>query len=191
MNTDSLLDHLFRHQSGRIIAHLTRLLGPQHLETAEEAVQEAMLRALQTWPDQGAPQNAPAWLFRVANNAAIDAVRRDKTGGQKSAEFVEELNRSALNIPGDRILKGNSGTASSGSSSCAVTPAFRATAASSSRSRLPAVSTSAKSPAPFLRRTKRSPRSSCAPAGKSASRTSPSTCLTARSCPRGSTQSSR
>src|SRR5262249_21613350 len=101
MNTDALLDHLFRHQSGRIVAHLTRLLGPQYLETAEEAVQETMLRALQTWPQQGAPENRPAWLFRVAHNAAIDAVRRDKTGGLKSAEFVEELNRSALNIPGD------------------------------------------------------------------------------------------
>lgn len=101
MNTETLIDHLFRHQSGRILAHLTRLLGPQHLETAEEAVQEAMLRALQTWPHQGAPENAPAWLFRVAHNAAIDAVRRDKTGGLKNAEFVEALSRSAVNIPGD------------------------------------------------------------------------------------------
>jgi RNA polymerase sigma-70 factor (ECF subfamily) len=100
-NTENLLDHLFRHQSGRILAHLTRLLGPRHLETAEEAVQEAMLRALQTWPHQGAPDNAPAWLFRVAHNAAIDAVRRDMTGGLKSAEFVEALNRSAANTPDD------------------------------------------------------------------------------------------
>jgi RNA polymerase sigma-70 factor (ECF subfamily) len=100
-DTAGLVEHLFRHQSGRILAHLTRVLGPRHLETAEEAVQEAMLRALQTWPQQGVPENAPAWLFRVAHNAAIDAVRRDTTGGLKSAEFVEELNRSALNVPGD------------------------------------------------------------------------------------------
>jgi RNA polymerase sigma-70 factor (ECF subfamily) len=54
-----------------------------------------MLRALQTWPDQGVPENAPAWLFRVAHNAAIDAVRRDRIGGQRSAEFVAALNESA------------------------------------------------------------------------------------------------
>lgn len=54
-----------------------------------------MLRALQTWPDRGVPENAPAWLFRVAHNAAIDAVRRDRIGGQKSGEFVAELNHSA------------------------------------------------------------------------------------------------
>jgi RNA polymerase sigma-70 factor, ECF subfamily len=92
--TADLLEHLFRHQSGRILARLTRLLGPAHLELAEEAVQEAMLRALQTWPDQGVPENAPAWLFRVAHNAAIDAVRRNRIGGRKSAEFLAALNES-------------------------------------------------------------------------------------------------
>jgi len=58
-------------------------------------MQEAMLRALQTWPDHGMPENAPAWLFRVAHNAAIDAIRRDRIGGQKSAELVTALNESA------------------------------------------------------------------------------------------------
>src|SRR5580704_684479 len=100
-STPALLEHLFRHQSGRILAHLTRLLGPAYLELAEEAVQEAMLRALQTWPDQGAPQNAPGWLFRVARNAAIDALRRDRIGDRKSAEFAAALSQSAEIAPGD------------------------------------------------------------------------------------------
>jgi RNA polymerase sigma-70 factor (ECF subfamily) len=99
--TTVLLEHLFRHQSGRILAHLARLLGPAHLELAEEAVQESMVRALQTWPEQGAPDNPAAWLFRVAHNAAIDAVRRDRTGGQKSAEFLAALSQSAQIIPGE------------------------------------------------------------------------------------------
>ena len=90
-----MLEHLFRHQSSRIVAHLTRLLGPAHLELAEEAVQEARLRALQVWPDRGIPENAVAWLFRVAHNAAIDTVRRDRIGGQKSAAVVAELSQSA------------------------------------------------------------------------------------------------
>ena len=59
-----LLEHLFRHQAGRIISHLTRLFGPSHLDLAEESVQEAMLRALRTWPEQGIPDNPAAWLFR-------------------------------------------------------------------------------------------------------------------------------
>jgi RNA polymerase sigma-70 factor (ECF subfamily) len=73
-----LLEHLFRHQAGRIVAHLTGMLGPSRLNIAEESVQEAMLRALQTWPYQGILENQSAWLFRVARNAAIDALRRDR-----------------------------------------------------------------------------------------------------------------
>ncbi len=68
-----LLEHLFRHQAGRIVSYLTRALGAAHLDLAEESVQNAMLRALQTWPYQGVPENAAAWLFRVAHNSALDA----------------------------------------------------------------------------------------------------------------------
>lgn len=73
-----LLEHLFRRQAGRMVAYFTRLFGPAHLELAEETVQEATLRALQTWPYQGVPENAEAWLFRVARNTAIDAIRRHR-----------------------------------------------------------------------------------------------------------------
>ena len=75
---DVLLEHLFRRQAGRMVAYFTRLFGPAHLDLAEETVQEAMLRALQTWPYQGVPENAEAWLFRVARNTAIDAIRRKR-----------------------------------------------------------------------------------------------------------------
>ena len=91
----SLLEHLFRHQAGRMVAHLTRLLGPANIDLAEETVQEAMLRALQTWPYEGVPENAGAWLFRVAHNAAIDAVRRNQLLNDKSDAIVAELTRSA------------------------------------------------------------------------------------------------
>jgi RNA polymerase sigma-70 factor (ECF subfamily) len=90
-----LIEHLFRHQAGRMVARLTRLLGPAHVGLAEETVQEAMLRALQTWPYQELPANPAGWLFRVAHNLAIDAVRRDKTFGEKADRLVSELASSA------------------------------------------------------------------------------------------------
>ncbi len=92
--TGVMVEHLFRRQAGRIVARLTRLLGPARLELAEEAVQEAMLRALQTWPYQGAPENAAAWLFRVAHNAAIDALRRQRRFYQTDEASLAELERS-------------------------------------------------------------------------------------------------
>jgi RNA polymerase sigma-70 factor, ECF subfamily len=89
--TGLLLEHLFRHQAGRMVAHFTRVLGPANLELAEEAVQEAMLRALETWPYSGVPANPPAWLFRVAHNAAIDAVRRAQKTQPLDAEESDAL----------------------------------------------------------------------------------------------------
>src|SRR5215469_3131802 len=97
----AILEHLFRHQAGRMTAHLARLLGPAWLNVAEEAVQEAMLRALQTWPYQGVPENPAGWLFRVAHNSAMDAVRRNKIFGDKTDAIVADLSRSATVAPHD------------------------------------------------------------------------------------------
>src|SRR6266700_3180623 len=97
--TGVLIEHLFRHQAGRMVARLTRLLGPEYVALAEETVQEEMLRALQTWPYQGVPDNAAGWLFRVAHHVAIDAVRRDRVFGDKTDAMVGELTRSATVLP--------------------------------------------------------------------------------------------
>jgi len=88
-----------------MIAHLTRLLGPAHLDVAEETVQEAMLRALQTWPYHGVPENPAAWLFRTAHNIAIDAIRRNHVLGDKTEAIVTELTRSATVAPTDPDLE--------------------------------------------------------------------------------------
>lgn len=100
-----ILEHLFRHQAGRMVAHLTRLLGPAWLNVAEEAVQESMLRALQTWPYQGVPENPGGWLFRVAHNSAIDSVRRSKIFGDKTDAVVAELSQAAMVEPDDPELE--------------------------------------------------------------------------------------
>ena len=94
LETGPLLEHLFRHQAGRITARLTRVLGPAHSALVEETVQEAMLRALQMWPYQGTPTNPAGWLFRVAHNIAIDAVRRDQAFGDKTESIVASLTSS-------------------------------------------------------------------------------------------------
>jgi RNA polymerase sigma-70 factor (ECF subfamily) len=102
--TGTLLEHLFRHQAGRMVAHLTRLLGPAHIDLAEETVQEAMLRALQTWPYEGMPENAGAWLFRVAHNAAIDAIRRNRLLADKTEAIIAELAGAASSPQGNPDL---------------------------------------------------------------------------------------
>ena len=95
-NSGVLLEHLFRRQAGRMVSHLARLLGPAHLSLAEEAVQDSMVRALSSWPYNGIPENPQGWLFRVAHNAAIDAIRRRRMADSKTGELTAELTRSAL-----------------------------------------------------------------------------------------------
>src|ERR1700691_3753879 len=84
-----------------MVARLTRLFGPVYLDLAEEAVQSAMLRALQTWPYQGIPEDPEAWLFRVARNSAIDAARHHRWIGQHTDSIAAELARPAAVQPGD------------------------------------------------------------------------------------------
>lgn len=83
-----LVAHLFRHQAGRLVALLTRSLGPGHLQLAEDVVQDALLAALHTWPTRGVPDNPPAWLLQVARRRAIDVLRRDRTFAEKAVPHL-------------------------------------------------------------------------------------------------------
>src|SRR5882672_2151040 len=73
----ALVEHLFRHSAGQMVSRLARWLGAARLDLAEEAVQDALVRALQTWPFGGVPAEPRAWLFQVARHRALDLIRRD------------------------------------------------------------------------------------------------------------------
>ncbi len=77
-NITQLVDHLFRHESGKMVAVLAHLLGMQQLETAQDIVQDTLLQAMSTWSYNGLPENPKGWLHRVARNKAIDHLRRHK-----------------------------------------------------------------------------------------------------------------
>jgi RNA polymerase sigma-70 factor (ECF subfamily) len=89
----SVVDHLFRSSAGQMVSYLTRVLGPAHLDLAEEAVQDALSKALQTWPFSGIPDNPPGWLLHVARNRALDLVRHRGVVSQKTSEIVAELSQ--------------------------------------------------------------------------------------------------
>src|SRR5438552_467495 len=83
-----VVEHLFRHEGAKMVATLTRIFGIEHLTLAEDVVQEALARALQTWPFYGIPQNPAAWIMRASRNLALDVVRRQKVFRNKEAEIV-------------------------------------------------------------------------------------------------------
>ena len=96
MDTDSLVDHLFRRHSARIVATLTRVFGSRHLDLAEDVVQDALVKALQQWPFKGIPENPAAWLTLVARNRALDLLRRDASLASKAEEIERALPGSSV-----------------------------------------------------------------------------------------------
>src|SRR4051794_39222702 len=83
-----LAEHLFRQESGKLVSVLTGIFGIDRLQMAEDVVQEALVRALQTWPFYGVPQNPAAWLMQTSRNLALDIVRREKRFHEKQPEII-------------------------------------------------------------------------------------------------------
>ncbi len=73
-----LTDHLFRRESGKMVAVLTKIFGAENLEMAEDVVQQSFIEAMNHWKLKGIPDNPSAWLYRVAKNKAIDVIRKNK-----------------------------------------------------------------------------------------------------------------
>src|SRR6516165_2651195 len=86
MNLD---EHLFRRESGRIVATLTRIFGVHNLTLAEDVTQDTFCRALEVWKFRGVPENPSAWLMATAKNRALDVLRRQRT----ARTFAPELGR--------------------------------------------------------------------------------------------------
>lgn len=88
-NMNQLLGHLFRQEAGKMTSVLTRMLGTEHLNVAEDIVQDTLMRAMETWPFHGIPENPSAWLYRVAKNKAIDFFRSQHTQIVHQKELIK------------------------------------------------------------------------------------------------------
>jgi len=87
----ALDEHLFRRESGRLVAVLTRIFGVHNLALAEDVVQDAFCRALEVWKVRGIPDNPAAWLMSVAKHRALDIVRRERTARTFAPELARVL----------------------------------------------------------------------------------------------------
>lgn len=75
-SADDLVEHFFRHQSANLVAVLTRAFGFQRIDLIEDAIQVAMLEAMDSWSRGGIPDRPAAWIHRVAKNRIVDGLRR-------------------------------------------------------------------------------------------------------------------
>jgi RNA polymerase sigma factor (sigma-70 family) len=83
------IDAVWRIESARLIAGLARIV--RDVGVAEELAQDALVAALEKWPESGVPDNPGAWLMATAKHRAIDVVRRSKLIDRKHAEIGHRL----------------------------------------------------------------------------------------------------
>ncbi|MBP2327600.1 RNA polymerase sigma factor (sigma-70 family) [Kibdelosporangium banguiense] len=87
--THQAIDAVWRIESARVIAGLARIV--RDVGRAEELAQDALVAALEQWPEQGVPQNPGAWLMTTAKRRAIDHVRREQVLARKVQELGHEI----------------------------------------------------------------------------------------------------
>lgn len=88
-NAAVAVEAVFRIESARIIAGVTRIV--RDVGIAEELAQDALVAALEQWPEKGVPDRPGAWLMTTAKHRAIDLVRRKETYARKLAEVGRSL----------------------------------------------------------------------------------------------------
>lgn len=86
MIEQKMMDHLFRHQYGRMVSILTRIFGLDNLEIIEDAVQDTFVSALKSWRNK-IPENPEAWLTKAAKNRAIDIFRKVKAENNRAIKL--------------------------------------------------------------------------------------------------------
>ncbi len=89
-NVQQLVGHLFRLEAGKMAAVLTRYLGTENFELAEDLVQDTLMKAMEVWPFHGIPQNPSAWLYQVAKNKAVDSIRTNQREAIKRNSYQQD-----------------------------------------------------------------------------------------------------
>ena len=106
--THRVIDAVWKIESARLIAGLARIVRDVGL--AEELAQDALVVALERWPESGIPDNPGAWLMATAKHRAIDLLRRNQLLDRKHAELGRELKTrqdlamANFDIPGDHEI---------------------------------------------------------------------------------------
>ena len=83
-----MVDHLFRHQFGKMVSMLTRMYGLTHLETIEDAVQDTFIKAIKLWPTS-MPDNPEGWLMTASKNRIIDLLRSVHSESKRKENYSQ------------------------------------------------------------------------------------------------------
>jgi len=101
---NKLVDHLFRHESGKLIAVLTKVFGPDQLELVEDVVQDSLVEAMQNWTYHGIPKNPSGWLYRVAKNKAINLLKQGQAKNRNAKHAAAQLKVEDLQLSSESFF---------------------------------------------------------------------------------------
>jgi RNA polymerase sigma-70 factor (ECF subfamily) len=89
-----LAEHFFRTEYGKIVSVITRYIGVNNVETAEDIVQETLLKAVNYWEQNGIPKNPEAWLYITAKNITLNILKRKK----HQIKYQLEIDRNVIEL---------------------------------------------------------------------------------------------
>src|SRR6201988_3852264 len=101
LDTHRAIDAVWRIESAKVIAHVARIVRDVGL--AEELAQDALVAALEHWPDAGVPDNPGAWLMTTAKNRALDRLRQEALHARKREELGHDLDAFEAHVVPDFV----------------------------------------------------------------------------------------
>lgn len=100
-----LTEHFFRNEYGKMVSVITKYIGTENVQTAEDIVQETLLKAVDYWQHNDIPKNPQAWLYTTAKNLTLNILKRKKYQSEFNDQTIEQ-NLEQLEISEELISDG-------------------------------------------------------------------------------------
>ncbi|WP_117884160.1 RNA polymerase sigma factor [Aureibaculum luteum] len=93
-----LTEHFFRNEYGKMVSVITKYIGTANVQTAEDIVQETLLKAVDYWQHNGIPKNPQAWLYTTAKNLTLNILKRNKQQSEFNDQTIEQNSEQLENL---------------------------------------------------------------------------------------------
>ncbi len=101
---NAVVEHLFRHEYGKLVSMLVRTVGISHLDDVEDVVQESLLAAMSSWSFRGLHPNPTGWLIKVARHKLVDLLRHRSSGSKLFVPMMDGIHDDTYGFDLDRLL---------------------------------------------------------------------------------------
>ena len=101
---NAVVEHLFRHEYGKLVSTLVRAVGISKLDDVEDIVQDSLMAAMTGWSFRGVPENPTGWLITVAKNKMVDKMRRRSFAAKLFVPLMEGFHDATYALEIDKLI---------------------------------------------------------------------------------------